>query len=183
MADYMGLSRMKADAFFDPGMRSWRYYDEAIQGLFYTNREARAAQGGPFVYIGYVPAFYLTPGLENQSPDFNWTIVPQPVQVGVIVLPAPNASERVLTAGIIRGGSTQFWNGLSTPFHPITNITDLFGEYGPVNHPKGSPWIPAGENLGMLDGSAKWRKFKEMRPRQWRFLWPDGKLGGGEYWW
>jgi prepilin-type N-terminal cleavage/methylation domain-containing protein len=181
MAKYIDLQRMKADAFYDPGMRPWRYYDHVLEVLFYSwvqGRTNREFWGTPLI-MGYVMAFYVQPGLENQVPDFNWTIVPQPVQVGVIVLPAPNASERVLTGGIITGGSNWFYNGFGAP---MTNNLINF-EYGPVNHPNGSRTIPAGENYGMLDGSAKWRKFKEMRPRQWRRSNPDGIFSTYQFWW
>jgi hypothetical protein len=169
---------MKADAFFDPGMRSWGS-DYTLQVYFYEwvrDRANREVWGTPMV-MGYVQAFYIQPGLESTCPDLNWTIVPQPLQVGVIVLPAPNASERVLTGGIITGGPGWFNNGLSSVF------TNQAGVPGQVNHPNGGPTIPAGENYGMLDGSAKWRKFKEMRPRQWRWSNPNGAFQTDQFWW
>jgi prepilin-type N-terminal cleavage/methylation domain-containing protein len=181
--DYMNLPRMKADAFFDPGSRSWRGYDTNIQAFYIwvkalaTNRSL----GAP-VYIGYLPAIQLQPGLEGTFPDLNSTIVPQPRPLGAVLLPAPNASERVLTAGAIMGDSNAFWNGL-----PWT-----FAELPPVNHPNGrnpKSWdpankIPAGENYGMLDGSAKWRNFKDMRKRSVGFRDSQGGLASnGYYWW
>jgi hypothetical protein len=168
-------------------MRSWRYYDALTQG-FYTNRALSEAWGYPVGPIGYVTTFLLDPGYENTFKDMNWTIVPQPVQTGVIVLPAPNASERVLTAGMIQGG-TLFNNGLFAPTNysivepggPFGGI--ITGVMGPVNHPNGKPWISAGENLGMLDGSAKWRKFKDMRQRKFEYLTTGGTTAIVQYWW
>jgi len=189
LADHMNLYKLKADSFFDPGMRPWRSYDRVLQTYYYsflTNRGNGAPQP-PVVNIGYVPAFYLQPGMENQCPDFNVTIVPQPVQLGVILLAPTNSSERVLTAGMITGGTNFFYNGfLGDVVGPI-----IFGgpldpaNLGPVNHRNGSnPREPAGENLGMLDGSAKWRNFKEMRQRKYKFILPDGSNGGGNtFWW
>jgi prepilin-type N-terminal cleavage/methylation domain-containing protein len=170
LADHMGLYRMKPDSFFDPGMRPWHRYDQVIQRFCTTNY----VPGDPLA-IGYVAAFYLQPGFENANPDFNWTIVPQPRQVGVSLLPAPNASERVLTAGIIRNGwGNGFWDDWDPQkIYPLA----------PPNHRNGNSRIPAGENLGMLDGSAKWRKFKEMRLRYYLVTMPGGSLGGFDFWW
>jgi prepilin-type N-terminal cleavage/methylation domain-containing protein len=183
MAKQMGLSRMKAEAFFDPGMRPWRYYEKVVQD-FYTNvlRVYTDPLGDP-VKIGYVPTYNVMPGLENTFPDMNWTIVPQPVQVGAMVLAATNASERVLTAGMITpNGPDGFCNGLIAFPAQFTN-GHWEAPIGPVNHPTGNSKIPAGENLGMLDGSAKWRNFKEMRQRQMGFFTPQGLVISGLYWW
>jgi hypothetical protein len=93
--------------------------------------------------IGYcltLPAntFYL-------GTNVNPTIIPQPISRGLnILLPPPNASERALVAG-----------GTWMP---------AFSSY-PNAHVDSKDY-PLGDNVAMLDGSAKWRKFKDMIPRQ-----------------
>jgi type II secretory pathway pseudopilin PulG len=100
-----------------------------FDGTFYPNRQ-----------IGY----YLTlPGIPLLIPtNVNATIIPQPVTKGPVVLPPPNASERVLVAGGTYGGIVY------------------------LNAHVDSQGLPLGDNVAMLDGSARWRKYKDMIPRQ-----------------
>ena len=60
-----------------------------------------------------------------------------------MLLPPPNASERVLVAG-------------GTWMPPLSSYRNAHVD---------SKNYPLGDNVAMLDGSARWRKFKDMIPR------------------
>jgi prepilin-type N-terminal cleavage/methylation domain-containing protein len=117
--------------------------------------------GTPYRVIGYAMTF---PGTASVT-DTNWnrTITPQPITVGDITLPAPNPSDRVLVAGAViseRGEN----NPADRDSYLYTGIT---GGFAPLPHRcahlvKGKP---AGDNIATLDGSARWRNFRDMMPR------------------
>jgi prepilin-type N-terminal cleavage/methylation domain-containing protein len=97
----------------------------------------------PYRKIGY----YLTlPGERFLHPtNVNATILPQPILYVTganALLPPPKASERALVAGGV-------WPGPGIIFNAHVD----------------SKGLPLGDNVAMLDGSAKWRKFKDMSPR------------------
>src|SRR5262249_16196328 len=104
----------------------------------------------------------------------------QPLQAGAVVFPAPPSSDRVLIAGVVVSEQGQdktnatdrlTYNYIDVPL--VGAIVDD-GDDPPFD-PKAWPYrirtshrrgrMPAGENLGMLDGSARWRKFGPMIPR------------------
>jgi prepilin-type N-terminal cleavage/methylation domain-containing protein len=138
-------------------------------------------QPNTFAWLGYVNTF--GPNLINPR-DVNTTTIPQPVQIGAVLLPAPNASERVLIAGTIwtpsgennpnpafRTGyhyQIEQQNGIYIVSQAIKPAHPVPGRRSDLT-PGPKPWLsgrkPAGDNQGMLDGSAKWRKFDDMLPR------------------
>lgn len=111
--------------------------------------------GAGFRVIGYA----LTLGANTlAATNRNTTVVPQPMTVGPLVIPAQPPSQRVLTAdanlsqdGVnftaIPGGFT--FNGL-VYFHICPHLDGA---------------VPAGGNVGMLDGHVEWRAFKQMKIR------------------
>jgi prepilin-type N-terminal cleavage/methylation domain-containing protein len=160
-----GLTR---DVFYDPGARD-------TNPDFYWSLQAKTV-----AYLGYVNTF--GPNWINAR-EVNTTIVPQPMQVGSVLLPVPNVSERVLIAGTIWTalGENNPNPALRTNYHyqiEQTNIYIVNMVFKPAHPlpgrrtdltPGPKPWLsgrkPAGDNQGMLDGSAKWRKFDDMLPR------------------
>jgi hypothetical protein len=90
----------------------------------------------------------------------NTTIIPQPVTKGPVVLPPPNASERVLVAGMTQALRT--------------NGGFVFAIGAHMDHKA----FLLGDNIATLDGGAKWRKFRDMVSRTYN-------LSGGEgyIWW
>jgi prepilin-type N-terminal cleavage/methylation domain-containing protein len=133
--------------------------------------------------IGYAVSFPGTGGLKPENVNI-FSIV-QPVQAVSVMLPAPKSSERVLVAGAV----ISEWNQDKTnePFrssYNYTNIVLITGNpgfsgvdaNGDVHFIPPSPEIrgrsshlrgrlPTGDNVAMLDGSARWRKFQDMIPR------------------
>jgi prepilin-type N-terminal cleavage/methylation domain-containing protein len=108
--------------------------------------------------IGYCLAI---PGAFPLSLDnMNTTIIPQPVTKGPVVLPPPNASERVLVAGMTQALRT--------------NGGFVFAIGAHMDHKA----FLLGDNIATLDGGAKWRKFRDMVSRTYN-------LSGGEgyIWW
>ena len=100
--------------------------------------------------------------LANQNP----TITPQPVQMAFVLLPAPMPSTRVLVAGLVMSGSGQSQtNDASRALYNYTRLIGLDNKVTNWRVAHLSRPMPSGDNVGMLDGSGKWRKFKEMVPR------------------
>jgi prepilin-type N-terminal cleavage/methylation domain-containing protein len=117
--------------------------------------------GSPYRVIGYAMTF---PGTASVS-QTNWnpTITPQSIQFNGVTLPPPDPSNRALFAGAVISAK-----GQSDPNKRATyQYTDIVGGFKPLPHrcahlAKG---FPTGDNVAMLDGSARWRKFAEMIPR------------------
>jgi prepilin-type N-terminal cleavage/methylation domain-containing protein/prepilin-type processing-associated H-X9-DG protein len=113
--------------------------------------------------IGYaltLPGGAFVPVLRQWQ---NPTIVPQTMLLGATQFAPQPASQRVLVADVVlnsTGNSTNYATMLTY------NWTDVVGG-SPVHHRTshvvGS--IPAGANLGMLDGHVEWREFRGMISR------------------
>jgi hypothetical protein len=113
-----------------------------------------------FRVTGYGQTF---PGTASMMvTNENSSIVPQGISYGGLVMPPPSSSERPLLAD-------------ATISHPGQNIAANRATYSYVNVQGG--WsklhrtshmfgnLPAGGNVGMLDGRVEWRKFPVMLPR------------------
>jgi prepilin-type processing-associated H-X9-DG protein len=111
--------------------------------------------GANFRVIGYATTFGAN---ILAATNRNSTILPQPVTVGPLLAPSQPASQRVLTADAnlsqdganftqIPGGFA--FNGLAYP-HICPHLDGL---------------VPAGGNVGMLDGHVEWRPFSQMKIR------------------
>jgi prepilin-type N-terminal cleavage/methylation domain-containing protein len=168
--------------------------------------------------IGYTMSF---PGCADiQVIDQNIRSIPQPMQYGSQMLPAPNASDRVMVAGVVISDQFQYQTNLAAratykyrnllmiPGIPTTGPTtgggdpyddpDGDGDDGPQPGSPGSPGLyartshlnrntPSGENVGTLDGGAKWKKWPNQLPRT--VVAGSGYITGGAYagnfvfWW
>jgi len=130
------------------------------------------AGASPYRVIGYAMTF---PGTASVS-ETNWnrSITPQAISYGDTTLPAPNLSDRALFAGAVISAP-----GQNDPTQRATyQYTGIIGGFTPLPHRSAhlAKGIPIGDNVAMLDGSARWRKFSEMIPR-------TDNTGVPTFWW
>ena len=133
-----------------------------------------ASEKGDFHVIGYAQTFPGTASLAmtNQNPSIVPTAITDPITK--ISYPPPSPTDRVLMADatISKPGQTSLINRYAN------NYTDIVGGY--VKHHRTSHMegpLPAGGNLGMLDGHVEWRKFGQMLPRT------TSGSGDPVFWW
>jgi prepilin-type N-terminal cleavage/methylation domain-containing protein/prepilin-type processing-associated H-X9-DG protein len=138
--------------------------------------------GGSFRVLGYALTLDNTPALIRTNA--NPTLHPQPVQFGPItILPGP-ATDRALVADAILSRTAE--RDVNKKFTGGYHYNDIdSGSYGKRHlsaHLKAN--VPAGGNLGMLDGHVEWRKFQKMTVRGY------GGAGGAQdngtcptFWW
>jgi len=173
------------NALYDPGNpamnvdTNWTFYVYTSTGLPPYIVESRM--------IGYVVTY---PGTAGVRPDYiNILSIPQPIQFGAVLLPPPVSSERTLVAGIVvsEPGQNQTNDALRETYNytnvfgsSVTTTPDADGDFHLAggltlrsSHLRGR--MPTGDNLGMLDGSARWRKFAPTVPRT--------VTGGTTFWW
>jgi len=138
--------------------------------------------GTSFRVLGYGLTLDGTPALIKTNA--NPSIQPQPIQFGpVTVMPGPN-TERVLVGDAIlsrtaeRDENQKYTGG----YHYSDIDTGSYFKHHLSAHLKGA--LPAGGNLGMLDGHVEWRKFEKMHVRGY------GGAGGAQdngscptFWW
>jgi type II secretory pathway pseudopilin PulG len=141
------------------GMQWNQYYCPA--NLRITN-----THGGDFASIVAITYATTLPGVTAIiASNLNSTIIPQPVSLGSFRLASPDASQRVLVADttICLTFSTPSQTNAAT--YNWTNISG--GSRFPyrTSHMSTRTNLPAGGNLGMLDGHAEWRRFSDMLPR------------------
>jgi prepilin-type N-terminal cleavage/methylation domain-containing protein len=107
----------------------------------------------------------------NQNP----TLIPQSRSIGMVLLPAPDPSRRVLTAGLVisQGGQDVTASKLS---YTYSGVHDVVG-YNRSSHLDRSGRYPTGDNSVMLDGSGKWIKFGNMSCRT------QGGPSEAGFWW
>ena len=111
--------------------------------------------------IGYAMTLPGTASViaTNQNPS----LIPQPTVIaGTIMLAAPDPSRRVVTAGIVisQSGQNITANKMSYTYVHIPNFPATLPDQR-SSHLDGTGRYPTGDNSGMLDGSAKWIKFKD----------------------
>jgi len=128
--------------------------------------------GSPYRVIGYAMTF---PGTASVS-ETNWnrTITPQAIQFGDTTIPAPDPSNRALFAGAVISAPGQSDSNDRTTYQ----YAGIVGGFTPLPHRCAhlSKGMPIGDNVAMLDGSARWRKFAEMLPR-------TDNPGTPTFWW
>jgi hypothetical protein len=135
-----------------------------------------------FRELGY--AFTLKGTAALITTNQNETIIPKPTQFGPSVLPARPVNEVVLAADATL--SLQAQHDTAAKYTGNYNYTTISGGAYPKPyvsaHLNGN--IPAGGNLGMLDGHTEWRKFDDMIVRGY------GGVGGAQdngtcptFWW
>jgi prepilin-type N-terminal cleavage/methylation domain-containing protein len=156
-----GITR---DILYDPGFPEMNQ-----EGLW---NFGGPAGGKPYRVIGYAMTF---PGTASVS-ETNWnrSITPQAIQFGDTTLPAPDASNRALFAGAVISAPGQNDPNSRASYQ----YTGIVGGFTPLPHRSAhlSKGIPIGDNVAMLDGSARWRKFAEMFPR-------TDNSGTPVFWW
>jgi prepilin-type N-terminal cleavage/methylation domain-containing protein/prepilin-type processing-associated H-X9-DG protein len=115
---------------------------------------------GSIHVLGYV---HTLPGGELIATNINSTLTPQTITIGPVKLPAPLPSQRVLVADA------------TIQIPPNGSFTFVQGGFGkPHTSPHLIGNLPAGGNLGMLDGHVEWRKFQDMQIRS---------ASGPFFWW
>src|SRR5438874_896798 len=129
--------------------------------------------GGSFRVLGYASTLDGTAALivTNANPSVH----PQAVQYGpIMVSPGPN-TERVLVADAVisRVGEHDPAQRYSGNYHYDDIDTGSYFKHHLSAHLQGAR-VPAGGNLGMLDGHAEWRKFQKMTVRGY------GGVGGSQ---
>jgi len=118
-----------------------------------------------FRVTGYAMTF--SGGSTLVSTNQNTTILPEPLVVGGVRIPAVPAATRVLVA------DATISVGMAHPgfLHPENDYTAIDGgfEVNGKPYPHTSPHLkgnlPAGGNLGFKDGHVAWRPFTQMTPR------------------
>jgi prepilin-type N-terminal cleavage/methylation domain-containing protein/prepilin-type processing-associated H-X9-DG protein len=111
---------------------------------------------GSIHVIGYVHTLPSSVGGSSLiATNVNSTLTPQTITSGPTKYPAPLPSQRVLAAD-----ATIQVNVLNGSF---TFVLGGFAKPHTSPHLNGS--LPAGGNLGMLDGHVEWRRFQDMQIR------------------
>jgi prepilin-type N-terminal cleavage/methylation domain-containing protein len=162
-----------ADMAVRDGISHRVFYDPGVVNQVKVGLLSRDITGDWFTNFIAIPdrdrkiAYCLTlPGIYGLLPtNVNATIIPQPISPGMnMLLPPPNASERVLVAGVVsadvKTGAIPYGYYDQNVDGYVFNMWNLF-----CAHLNSKGTRPLGDNLGMLDGSAKWRQFKDMVPR------------------
>ena len=120
-------------------------------GAFYGENE--------FHVCGYALTFPGTVALAGGT-NINSSLIPNAIRIGSVSIPVGSSSKRVLLAdGTISEPGQNNKNLRAT--YTYTGIPGAF--YERAAHLNGN--LPAGGNLGMLDGHVEWRKFNDMLPR------------------
>jgi|SRR6185437_9976022 len=171
VADTLQQAGLTRDIMYDPG------FPEMNQdGLWnfapgFINSDGTP---GPYRVIGYAMTFPGTASVTqtNQNP----TIIPTSITDTAtgVSLPPPDPSERVIVAGAVISAAQQ-----NDPASRDTYMyTDIVGGYAPLPHRCAhlKRKMPAGDNVAMMDGSARWRQFAAMMPR-------TDSLDTPVYWW
>jgi prepilin-type N-terminal cleavage/methylation domain-containing protein len=123
-----------------------------------------------FRVIGYAQTF---PGTASLVPtNENRTILPQSITYGPNIYPPESTSERVLWADstVSQPGQANTNNRAANTY---MNIQGGWSKLHRTSHMAGK--LPSGGNVGMLDGSGRWRKFPSMVPRT--------QGGSPVFWW
>ena len=114
--------------------------------------------------LGYAMTF---PGPGLLVTNVNSSLIPKAIQFGAILIPPPPSSKRPLVAdGVISAhGQTSTNNRASYQYTGFAGGAILNGKpfLHRTSHLNGN--LPAGGNLGMLDGHVEWRKYNDMISR------------------
>ncbi|HHY86575.1 MAG TPA: prepilin-type N-terminal cleavage/methylation domain-containing protein [Verrucomicrobia bacterium] len=126
----------------------------------------------PYRVIGFAMTFPNTASLAETN--WNRTLTPKPTLYNGQLIPAESPSERVLTAGAViteRGQN-------DATLRDTYKFSGIVGGFLPLPHRCAhmSRGKPVGDNVALLDGSARWRRFQDMTPRT---EWPTSPT----FWW
>ena len=138
------------------------FTDVDNSNLWYFVPPMAGNEQGAFHVIGYAQTFPGTASLAvtNQNPSIVPTALNDPVMQ--ISYPPPPPTDRVLLADatMSKPGQTSIINRSANSY---TGIQGGYSKQHRTSHMNGA--LPAGGNLGMLDGHVEWRKFPQMYPR------------------
>ncbi len=110
--------------------------------------------------IGY--ALTLANGGSISVTNWNSTLTPQPLAFGPIMMPPPLASKRVLMADATLSQIGQN-NEAYRDGYDYVHLQGSYASQRASSHL--DRLLPAGGNLGMLDGHVEWRTFQNMHVR------------------
>jgi prepilin-type N-terminal cleavage/methylation domain-containing protein len=136
---------------------------------------------GAYRVIGYALTLPDTPSLSPTNQ--NKTVIPQAVQYGPITIDRGPITEIVLVADATLSRNTEFdeTKKYTGGYHYTDIDTGSYPKHHLTAHMQGT--VPAGGNLGMLDGHAQWRKFELMHVRACGDIWPSLNNSCPTYWW
>lgn len=157
-------------SWFCPGT-AHRYNDQDQRDLYFNFAT------NVFHVTGYPNTFPGSAGLN--ATNYNYKTVPQAITDTILNIthPAPPASDRVLLADPTISAPGQY-NPASAAMFNWTEVTGgALGATKPCTTAHMNGRIPAGGNLGMLDGHSEWRTFKKMQARNA----PASTIPG--FWW
>jgi prepilin-type N-terminal cleavage/methylation domain-containing protein len=137
--------------------------------------------GGGFRVTGFAFTLAGTPALIKTNA--NPSLYPQPVQFGPLtIMPGPSSDRALLADASISEPGQHDENKRYDGGYNYTHIMGSYPKAHTTAHLKGS--VPAGGDVGMLDGHAEWRRFQLMHVRGY------GGVGGAQdngscptFWW
>jgi type II secretory pathway pseudopilin PulG len=161
----MDQAGTKWKLFYCPGTAP-RFSEQDNYALYYT------FAANSYHVLGY--AMTLKGTVSLNATNYNETIIPQSIKYVTTMLPAPSISERVMIADATLSLPGQNLASAARTY----NFTDVPGGYSKHHiSPHLNGKLPAGGNLGMLDGHAEWRRFQKMIGRT------DNGSGSPVFWW
>ena len=185
MVDAKGLSFQKSC--YDPGT-AVRFDDADNLRLWWWANGGNPSSTTPaFRTLGYALTIWQCPSLLpiNQNKGLR----PVPVQVGpTMITPPETVDQRVLvacatiqeTAKTLTACLANKYNTAKYSYLDIT--TGSYPKHHIAAHLNGA--IPAGGNLGLMDGHAEWRKFSDMTVRGFGGSGASGDNGScPTFWW
>jgi prepilin-type N-terminal cleavage/methylation domain-containing protein len=118
---------------------------------------------GPYRVIGYAMTFPGTASVSLTNQNLTTNPTPIPLTNTDIVYPAPDPTERVIVAGAVISAPGE--NDAAS--RGTYQYTDIIGGFAPLPHRSAhlAHKMPAGDNVAMMDGGARWRAFSVMMPR------------------
>ena len=160
VADTLQQAGVTRDILYDPGFPEMNQDGLWNFGPDFVNPDGTP---GPYRVIGYAMTFPGTATVTQTNQNVTINPTPIPVSNTDFVFPAPDPTERVIVAGAVISAP-----GENDPTARATyQYSGIVGGFKPLPHRsahlKGQ--MPAGDNVAMMDGSARWRPFSVMMPR------------------
>jgi len=160
VADKLLQAGLTRDIMYDPGFAEMNQ-----DGLwdFAPGYVRPDGTPGPYRVIGYAMTFPGTASVTQTNQNLTINPTPIPVTNSDIVYPAPDPTERVIVAGALISAPGENDATLRGTYQ----YADIIGGFAPLPHRCAhlTGKMPAGDNVAMMDGSARWRAFSVMMPR------------------
>jgi type II secretory pathway pseudopilin PulG len=136
---------------------------------------------GAYRVIGYALTFPHQPAVNPTNT--NPTIYPQQITFGPITMAPPPITDRVLLAEATMSRTAEHDESMkfNGGYHYLDIDSGSYPKHHRSTHMNGS--VPAGGNLGMLDGHVIWRKFQQMHVNACGDLWPAPNNSCPTFWW